>query len=369
MRQLKPLTLFVTLLVSLTVRGNFVVAAAAEVADAAAAQKPRITHVATVAPDILGVTVESGHVEYAKQIPYQKQDGDVFDDPKQPHTVWVNRNGQTIGALVGPKQDTIYGFDRLSGEQLDTAWLDKPTSYTITSKDDPRYSGGISPLQVHRKSKPTDMAQTGPWQFDWALRHILYFQLPQPLQEGKTYTLRFNGGNLPAYEYSHRPMQQRSEAVHVSQIGFRPDDPAKVAFLSLWMGSGGPAIYTAGTPFRVVNDATGKVVFDGKIALSKAGEDKTEDPYNRNYSGTDVYLMDFSELQTPGRYRVLVDGIGGSYPFEIREGVWRDAFQVSAKASTSNAVEFPSAHRTAISHGPGPFIPLTVSRFIIPPRH
>jgi endoglucanase len=329
MRQLNPLLLVVAVLVvRFSMPDTF---AGAAVGTSSTESKPQITHVATVAPDILGVTVESGHIEHAKQMPYQKQDGDVFDDPNKPHTVWVKRNGQTIGSLVGPKQDTLVGFDRLTGDSIDTAWADKPASYTITSRDDPRYAQGISPLQVHRKTKPTDMAQTGPWQFDWPLRHILYLRLPQPLQEGKTYTLRFNGGNLPAYEYLHRPMQQRSEAVHVSQIGFRPDDPAKVAFLSLWMGSGGPATYTAGTPFRVVDDATGKAVYEGKITLSKAGADKTEDPYNRNYSGTDVYMMDFSELRTPGRYRVNVEGIGGSYSFEVRDGVWRDAFQVSAK--------------------------------------
>ncbi len=35
-------------------------------------------------------------------------------------------------------------------------------------------------------------------------------------------------GDLP--RFVHEPATNRSEAVHVSHLGFRPDDPAKVAF-------------------------------------------------------------------------------------------------------------------------------------------
>ena len=43
-----------------------------------------IDHVGLVAPDILGVTLSACHVEYGRQIPYVKQEGDVvcvFWDP------------------------------------------------------------------------------------------------------------------------------------------------------------------------------------------------------------------------------------------------------------------------------------------------
>src|SRR4028118_909645 len=125
--QLKSLILVMAVFVAgvgvsgtLVTPGTFVAAAGAASEGSVADTKLRITHVAPVAADVLGITVESGHIEYAKQIPCQKQDGDVFDDPQKPHTVWVKRKGQIIGALVGPKQDTLYTFDRLTGERLDT---------------------------------------------------------------------------------------------------------------------------------------------------------------------------------------------------------------------------------------------------------
>ena len=41
-----------------------------------------ITHVAPVAPDIIGITISTGHAEYGEQIPYKRQEGDRIIDPK-----------------------------------------------------------------------------------------------------------------------------------------------------------------------------------------------------------------------------------------------------------------------------------------------
>ena len=43
----------------------------------------------------------------------------------------------------------------------------------------------------------------------------------------------------------------------------------------------------------------------------------------RNLNLTDVVLMDFTPVQAPGSYRVVVPGIGSSYPIVIAEDVWR----------------------------------------------
>ncbi len=75
--------------------------------------------------------------------------------------------------------------------------------------------------------------------------------------------------------------------MHVRHLGFRPGDPAKVAFLSCWMGDGGALEYPEGLAFSV--------------------------------------------LDRRGTYRVYVEGIGRSYPFPIADEVWRKAFTVSAR--------------------------------------
>ena len=81
----------------------------------------------------------------------------------------------------------------------------------------------------------------------------------------------------------------------------------------------------------MVRTTDGQAVAKGRTRLSKAAADKTEDAYKRNYNGTDVFEMDFSQVREPGEYVVAVEGVGCSYPFPIAERVWRDAFTVSAK--------------------------------------
>jgi len=97
------------------------------------------------------------------------------------------------------------------------------------------------------------------------------------------------------------------------------------------MGNGGGLHYEPGLPFEIVKEPAGRVVFEGKTTLSKAATDKTEDAYHKNYNGTDVFQMDFTGLNHPGKYRVCVRGIGCSYPFEIADDVWRRAFVVAAR--------------------------------------
>ena len=288
---------------------------------------PRITHVGMVAPDILGITVQAGRAEYGRQVPYERQAGDRIDT--KGHQRWVWRGKQFLGSLVGAEGKILYTPDRVVGAKLDTAWADRPASYRITSPNDPSYRTPKSPRAVHRKSKPTDFARVGPWQMHAPMEHVLYLRLPKPLAEGKRYTVSFVGGTLPDKAFVFVSTTLRSEAVHVTHLGFRPDDPAKVAFLSCWMGSGGSPAYREGLRFRVL-DGRGKPVFEGKTKLARrAGE--PEDAYKRNHSGVDVYEMDFSQLKEPGTCRVSVEGIGCSYPFRIGADVWQDAFVTAAR--------------------------------------
>ncbi len=303
--------------------------AAAWAAPTAAGGVPTVESVAPVAPDILAVTLLAGRVEYGRQVPYQAEPGDQMSDVEQNRI--VVRDGKFLGYLVGARQDMVQTPDAVLGAALDTGPAMRPDSYRISSPDDARYGAGVAPTAVHRKSKPTDFARTGPWQFDAPVRHVLYLKLPAPLTDGARYSVRFADAAPAEQTFRADAAGLRSEAVHVSQLGFRPDDPAKVAFLSCWMGDGGGVSYPEGLAFRVLDQGTGQAVYEGKTTLSKAAKDATEDPYNRNYNGTDVYEMDFASLSRPGLYRVSVPGVGCSYPFRIDQDVWRDAFRVSAR--------------------------------------
>jgi endoglucanase len=294
----------------------------------AAAEMPEVVHVGMVAPDIISVTVQAGRAEYGQQVPYQPQPNDRVD--RKTHQRWVHRDGKFIGALVGKDEKILYTPDRAVGPKLDTAWADMPASYAIRCAEDPNYAGdGTPPVAVHRKSRPTDFARVGPWQMEAPMEHTLYLRLPKPLVVGRGYLICFRGGHLIATSFTWEPAKLRSEAIQVSHLGFRPDDPAKVAFLSCWMGSGGGVTYKEGLRFDVL-DANGKSVFQGKVALSRAAADP-EDAYKRNYNGVPVYEMDFSPLKAPGTYRVAVEGVGCSHPFPIADDTWRKAFTVSAR--------------------------------------
>ena len=312
--------------------GGMVIAAvlsqAAFGADVAYAQ-PRVVRVCTFAPDVVAVTVEAGKVVLGRQEPYRRRAGDTVKE--QDHHRWLVRDGKTVAALVGADRDIAYPFDRVIGRPLDTKWADRAGSYRITSSDDPTYRRGAVPAAVHRKSKPFDLARTGPWHFDMPVRHVLFLRLARPLTPGRRYTVTFLGAKLPAAAFTYDPAVLRSGAVHVSHIGFRPDDPAKVAFLSAWLGSGGAMTYAAGLTFRVLDVRTGKAVFAGKTRLSKSRTARDEDAYKNNHNGADVWEMDFSPVTRPGTYRVSVAGAGCSYPFRIADDVWRGAFTISAR--------------------------------------
>jgi endoglucanase len=286
-----------------------------------------VLHVGRVTADTVGVTVQDGTVEYGRQIPYVPEPGDVVSHQEQ-HRV-VRRNGAFLGWLVGKENRLVYTADVVVGKLANCAWMDQAASYGIVSDDDPAYAQAAAPAAVFRKTKPSDFARVEGWPFQAPLRHVLYLKAPQPLKEGKHYRIRFQNGALPEQAFVCDSSSQRSEAVHVSHLGFRPDDPAKVAFLSCWLGSGGSVKYASGLHFRVL-DSAGRVAFEGAAALS-APASQQEDAYKRNYSGADVWMMDFSALTRPGTYRVSVDGLGCSYPFEVADDVWRRAFYVSAR--------------------------------------
>lgn len=306
---------------------------------AAAAQSPAampaVTHVNAVAPDVIEMKIRDGEVRYGRQEKYVRRAGDTIKSPPPgtdiPHR-WIHRDGKVIGALVGPEGNLRQTFDTLVGGTFDMDWSDSPRAYTISSVDDERYARPVRPRKVFRKSVPTDLARLDDhWTVAAAKEHTLYLKLRDALRPGSTYQLNFAEDRLPAQVLHHQPMRARSEAVHVSQLGFRPDDPAKVAFVSTWMGTGGGLEYPPGMKFAVIDEHTDEVVHSGKAQLSKAADDRTEDAYKRNYNGTDVHLLDFSGVTRPGTYRVCVAGIGCSFTFEIADDAWTKAFVVSVR--------------------------------------
>jgi endoglucanase len=286
-----------------------------------------VTQIYTVREDVLAIEIKTGEIIQARQQSYKAQIGDRIA-PQPNNSDLVKTPLGVRGNLVGKK--ILYDYDRRTGLVLGQNWLKQTSTYSIQSPDDDQYTQPQPPQSLSHKTKPTAMAITDNVSHDWQQQHIVYLTLPQPLKAGKTYNISFQGDQFKTDSFTYLPETNRSESIHVSQLGFRPDDPSKVAFLSTWMGSGGGLDYGEPRDFWIKEEKTNHRVFQGKTRKRRSNGEP-EDPKGRSYNGTNVYAMDFSDFQQPGNFRVCVAAIGCSFPFEIARDRWQVAFYTAAR--------------------------------------
>ncbi len=296
-------------------------------------ESPWIERCYTVAPDVLAVAIRAREIIPGHLEPYVPQPGDDLR-PKE-HRADLVRQGQFVAKVVGPKLDALVFDDRIKGDALLELLAGRPDTWAVSSRDDPAYREPAPPLKVSRKSKPVNWQHGGWGPGSFAMRHLVYLHLPRPLVEGATYRLDCSKINLrqAEQEFTYAPRTTWSEAVHDCQIGFRPDDPLKRGFVSVWLGTGGAQRYADGLGFAVLDDASGRERYRGKLVMARRA-DQNEDLWvkePRNWNYTDVLRADFAAVTTPGTYRLYVDGIGCSYPFRIVGDVWEKAFLVQMR--------------------------------------
>jgi endoglucanase len=105
--------------------------------------------------------------------------------------------------------------------------------------------------------------------------HYISLKLPSPLKEGSSYSIVFAGLNTAEekVEYTHNSRLQRSDALHVTQVGYRPDDPCKRAYLSIWLGADAKDqaldIDYKVDAFELVEAKSGQTVYSGKPVATK----------------------------------------------------------------------------------------------------
>lgn len=292
-------------------------------------QSPTIERISAVAPEVLAIEIQAGRLIPAKLIKYEAQPGDTRREKKgaggELEAVELERSGQTIGWLIGPDREWLTTWEEIQGDPLLDFIADEASSFSVSSLGDPAFSAPVKPVSVGRKSHVNGWAQ-GPGTL--AVRHTIYLKLPKPLTPGRSYTLGLGQLNTrqAEMEFTFTPARVRSEAVHVNQLGYRPDDPVKRAMVSCWLGTGGVLKLPESLDFSLVEDADGKVVFQGKGERHFPADQAEIMAREVNFNGTDVARWDFSAYNKPGRYRVVWDGVGCSYPFEIKPEAWEEAF-------------------------------------------
>lgn len=108
----------------------------------------------------------------------------------------------------------------------------------------------------------------------------------------------------------NRPADASSTHIRVNQVGFTPSSQ-KLAVVP----------ESAATHFEI-RFIGGRSVFSAELGELAVWP----------YSEEQVRVADFSDLRTPGRYIVVVDGVGDSPPFEIRPDVLRPVSTAALKA-------------------------------------
>ncbi len=312
---------------------------------------PQIESISMVAPDIMAITIVAGQLQKASLEKYIASPDDKLKEEKnkadEVEKVLLQRNGTTVGLLIGKDRNWLTRFEHVIGDPLLEFDADSIETYSVRSTDDKNYLKATSPVAVYRKSRVNHWAQGSG---ELGQHHTIYLRLPAKLSSGKKYILSFNElkAQTSSSEFLFNVVNSRSDAVHVNQIGYRPDDPIKRAFVSCWLGNGGSMRQSDGIRFVIVDDTTGKKVFEGKSELHFPASRPELMARDTNFNGTDVSRLDFSEFKVPGKYRIAVEGIGCSYPFKIGEDVWTVAFKTQMRGLFHNrsGVELGPPHTT-----------------------
>lgn len=156
---------------------------------------------------------------------------------------------------------------------------------------------------------------------------VAYLSLPFAMTPGTTYTITDDDGNSTALTYGP---SSPSVAIKVNQSGYSPDAGRKYAYLGFWLGTGGAYLpESVAETFQICSTGDDAVVFSGVIAVRKdiSADTFSVDAQSYQLTGEKVWELEFSQFNTPGEYRLHIDGIGYSYPFVIGvDGIGRQFF-------------------------------------------
>lgn len=321
---------------------------------------PQIRYTGLVRGDIIQLTIDARSVAIPKVKAYQPHSNDSIvlkgkkvpirfarymqmekyitqkhrDTGTFPVIRYIYRNGKPYGWLAGKGDSLYWPVNTISGKELDTTAIMNPDNYKVLFSASNGDSIGLTPECIYRKSKPHLRARFGPrWQADYGQRHEIFIKLPQKLPQNQSIILKLQntGCNPKKIKFLTDYKRLRSEAIHVNQAGFLPNQPVKIAFLSNWLGSGGATAYSNIDSFQVIDSKTSTVKYQGKINLISS-KDETEFETSRfgadNYNGTDIYEMDFSAFSDTGTFKIAIKGIGCSFPFTIQQNIWEKLFSI-----------------------------------------
>jgi endoglucanase len=318
----------------------------------------KVTFTGPVTDKLFEIHIHEGKTTHMKQTPYLAALHDIIRADREGRRLLI-RKGHVKGFLTGKNGDRLTSFEKIRLPFLPEDFWDKPATYTVVSPDDPAYRTPRTPVKVFRKSVPFDAVITAKG-LDAAIFHRVFLELPTGMKRDCHYVVSVDRtAGIHPFEMIYTPLALRSSAVHVSQVGWRPDDAPKLAFVSEWMGTGGGLDFSRHKRFVVINNRTGTSVFSGNMTIAKSA-DSFDDAYAKNFNKTDVWQADFNTVRKEGSYRVCVYGVGCSWPVQIGRHVWHEVHVKALRAFYHQ--------RSGIAIGP-PWTPFKRSAAFLPGKN
>jgi endoglucanase len=207
--------------------------------------------------------------------------------------------------------DEVQGFD---GE----AWQRGP--WKLTRAD----GRPISVLSVARDSLPHGSNYSD---YGWAkgeygnlidFQHALYLNLFEPL--GSRETLRIEGPQGLEYRWSFDDTKTQTPVIQLNQVGYSPRVMRRYAYVSWWLGDGGPLPLD---DFPAAVDVAGR-------SLPLVTRPATAD------LGVPLKQIDLANAPIGSAFRVRIPGVGVSYETEISESSVLRSFYVVSRGLFHN---------------------------------
>ncbi|MDB6122113.1 MAG: cellodextrinase [Pedosphaera sp.] len=189
------------------------------------------------------------------------------------------------------------------------ATLPAPTQFSVLISNQPV---AISSIGFKRRVSYAPLRKR-----DLRIGNYLYLQLATPVAPGTTIEVKNPTATLWPASTTFKVVADAlrySPAIHVNQVGYTPAFPKK-AMVGYYLGSLGEMSVSADAGFKIIEAQSGKIVFEEKLTpRPDKGYSYTPPPYQK------VLEADFTAFKTPGEYKLVVPGLGSSFPFFIDEG-------------------------------------------------
>jgi hypothetical protein len=201
--------------------------------------------------------------------------------------------------------------------------------------------------------------------YDLRIGNSLFLQLSGPISDNQNIQVTNPDGSLwPSsmqFSATANPLRY-SPAIHVNQEGYLPNFPKK-AMVGYYSGNLGEMSVPPSVGFKLVDAVTGAQVYQGSLnQRPDQGYTYSPTPYQQ------VYEADFSSFNTPGQYRLVVPGLGGSLPFSIDSGIAMSFTRAYAlgmyhqRCGTNTALPY-TRFTHDICHGAPANVPMPVSSY------